>query len=67
MPDMNGRQLADAGRVLRPGLEVMFVTGYAETAVVSHGHLEPGMAIVTTPFVLDTLAHRIKTLIENQA
>jgi len=40
---MNGRQVADAGRALRPGLKVLFVTGYAENAVVGNGHLEPGM------------------------
>jgi CheY-like chemotaxis protein len=47
---MNGRQVADAARELRPGLKVLFVTGYAENAVLSHGHLEPGMQVVTKPF-----------------
>ena len=64
MPGMNGRQLADAGRVHRPGLKIMFVTGYAETAVISHGHLEQGMTVVTKPFALDALAGRIKGMIE---
>ncbi len=41
---MNGRQMADAARVTRPGLKVVFITGYAENAVVSQGHLEQGMA-----------------------
>ncbi len=67
MPGMNGRQLADAGRALRPDLKILFVTGYAETAVVSHGHLEAGMAIVTKPFMLDDLASRIKALIEQKS
>ena len=40
---MNGRQVADAGRALRPELKVLFITGYAENAVVGNGHLEPGM------------------------
>ena len=35
---MNGRQVADAGRMIRPGLKVLFITGYAENAVFSHGH-----------------------------
>ena len=64
MPGMNGRQLADAGRVQRPGLKVLFITGYAETAVISHGHLEEGMAVVTKPFALDVLANRIRGMIE---
>jgi CheY-like chemotaxis protein len=47
---LNGRQVADAARVLRPDLKVLFITGYAENAVISHGHLDPGMHVVTKPF-----------------
>ncbi len=60
---MNGRQVADAGRMLRPRLKVLFITGYAENAVVGHGHLEPGMRVLTKPFMMDVLARRIKDLI----
>ena len=60
---MNGRQVADAGRVTRPGLKVLFITGYAETAVLSHGQLEPGMHVLTKPFEMSALAGRIKELI----
>ncbi|GJD55592.1 PAS domain S-box protein [Methylobacterium dankookense] len=60
---MNGRQMADAGRVNRPGLKVLFITGYAENAAVGNGHLEPGMAVLTKPFVMEALASRIKDLI----
>ena len=60
---MNGRQVADAARDLRPGLKVLFITGYAENAVVGNGHLEPGMAVLTKPFAMDDLASRIRTLI----
>ncbi len=60
---MNGRQVADAGRALRPGLKVLFITGYAENAVLSHGHLDPGMQVMTKPFAMDALASRIKDLI----
>ena len=60
---MNGRQLADAARQLRPGLKVLFITGYAENAAVGNGHLEPGMAVLTKPFAMETLASRIKDLI----
>ena len=61
---MNGRQVADAGRQVRPGLRVLFVTGYAENAVLSHGHLDPGMHVLTKPFEIDTLARRVKEIIE---
>ncbi len=60
---MNGRQVADAGRALRPGLKVLFITGYAENAVVGNGHLEPGMRVLTKPFAMDQLASRIRDLI----
>jgi hypothetical protein len=40
---------ADAARVSRPELKVIFITGYAENAAVGNGHLESGMAILTKP------------------
>ncbi len=60
---MNGRQMADAARERRPDLKVLFITGYAENAVLGNGHLRPGMQVLTKPFVLETLATRIKELI----
>ncbi|MGI4766623.1 MAG: response regulator, partial [Janthinobacterium lividum] len=60
---MNGRQVADAARVLRPGLKVLFITGYAENAAVGNGHLDPGMAVLTKPFAMDDLAAKIRALI----
>jgi len=60
---MNGRQVADAGRVLRPGLKILFITGYAENALLSHGHLDPGMHVLTKPFAMEALATRIRALI----
>jgi PAS domain S-box-containing protein len=60
---MNGRQLADAARVGRPDLKILFITGYAENAVVGNGHLAPGMHLLTKPFDMDALATRIRELI----
>ncbi|QYF86092.1 PAS domain S-box protein [Brevundimonas sp. PAMC22021] len=60
---MNGRQMADAARLVRPDLEVLFITGYAENAVVGNGHLDPGMHVMTKPFAMEALASRIKALI----
>jgi CheY-like chemotaxis protein len=60
---INGRQLADAARTNRPDLEVLFITGYAENAVLNHGHLDKGMHVMTKPFQLDTFARRISDLI----
>jgi PAS domain S-box-containing protein len=62
---MNGRQLADAARAVRPHLKVLFITGYAENAVINHGHLEPGMQIMTKPFQVDALGTKIRHMIED--
>jgi PAS domain S-box-containing protein len=60
---MNGRQVADAARSLRPRLKVLFITGYAENAAIGHGHLDPGMHVLTKPFAMDELSNRIRDLI----
>jgi len=62
---MNGRQVADAARELRVNLKVLFVTGYAENAVLSHGHLDPGMQVVTKPFDMTVLSNRIQGMFDD--
>ncbi len=63
LPGLNGRQLADAGRELRPGLKVLFMTGYAENAVFASGILETGMSMVTKPFSMETLVSKVREMI----
>ena len=63
LPGMNGRQLADQARELRPGLKILFITGYAESAAISPGFLQPGMEMITKPFDLDHLAQRIRAMV----
>lgn len=60
---MNGRQLADAARRLRPGLKVLFLTGYAESAAVGSGRMEQGMEVMTKPFDLVALGNRVQNMI----
>jgi CheY-like chemotaxis protein len=60
---LNGRQMADAARVTRPRLKVLFITGYAENAAVGDGHLEAGMHVLTKPFAMQTLTNRIRSII----
>ncbi len=60
---MNGRQVADAARIRQHDLKIMFVTGYAENAVVGNGHLDPGMHILTKPFPIDELSRRIREIL----
>ena len=56
---MNGRQVAEAAREQQPGLPVLFITGYAGTA------LPPGVEVIGKPFELDTLVRRVGTLLES--
>jgi PAS domain S-box-containing protein len=63
LPGINGRQLADRAREARPGLKVLFITGYAESAAISEGFLQPGMEMITKPFDLDNLARRVRAMV----
>ncbi|WP_082491382.1 response regulator [Duganella sp. Leaf126] len=64
MPNgMNGRQLADAIRVRRPGLPILFITGYAEYTVLNHGDLDAGMQVLTKPFAAEQLGQRVGELL----
>ncbi|NGM33806.1 PAS domain-containing protein [Methylobacterium sp. DB0501] len=61
---MNGRQMAEAARETRSDLKVLLITGYAETAILGNGTLSPGMAVLTKPFSIETMAARIRSIIE---
>ena len=61
---LNGRQVADAARVLRKNLKVLFITGYAENAAIGNGLLDPGMEILTKPFAMATLGNKVRQMIE---
>ncbi len=60
---MNGRQLADAARKQRPGLKVLFITGYAENAAASDGWMEEDMQVMTKPFALNSLAAKVQSIL----
>lgn len=60
---LNGRQVADAARVAQPDLKVLFVTGYAENAVIGRGRLETDMSVLTEPFQMEVLSDRIREII----
>jgi PAS domain S-box-containing protein len=60
---LNGRQVADAALALRPKLQVLFITGYAENAALNHGHIGPGMALLTKPFAIPELVRRVERML----
>ena len=63
---LNGRQVADAAWATRPGLGVLFITGYADNAVLSHGHLAPGMEVLTKPFTIDDFTRRVENMLNER-
>jgi PAS domain S-box-containing protein len=61
---LNGRQVADAARVSRPDLKILFVTGYAETAALGNGLLAPGMGVLTKPFAMRQLNAKVRDMLD---
>ena len=64
LPGLDGRRMIEQARERRPGLKVLFITGYAENALFGGGHLEPGTQMMTKPFAIEALAGRIREMIE---
>ncbi|MCX4216399.1 PAS domain-containing protein [Pseudomonas sp. MCal1] len=62
LPGMNGRQMAEIARQHRPGLKVLFMTGYAQKAAERQGFLEDGMDMVAKPFSIEQLAGKIRAM-----
>jgi CheY-like chemotaxis protein len=54
---------ADQARETRPGLKILFITGYAENVAIAKGFLQPGMEMITKPFDLDNLSQRIREMV----
>jgi CheY-like chemotaxis protein len=60
---MNGRELADAARRIRPDLRVLFTSGYSESAIVHQGRLDPGVQLLSKPYRLAELARRLRRVL----
>lgn len=64
LPGINGRQLVDEVHRRRPGLKVLFTTGYARNAIVHQGRLDPGVELLTKPFTRAQLAARVRDVLD---
>jgi CheY-like chemotaxis protein len=67
MPGMNGRQLADAVKLLRPSIGVLYTSGYSENAIVHHGRLDPGVLLLAKPYRKADLARMIRKAVAERA
>ena len=61
---MNGRQLADEAVRRRPGLKVLFMTGYTRNAIVHHGRLDPNVHLISKPFSFRELEAKVRALLD---
>jgi CheY-like chemotaxis protein len=66
MPDQNGRELADEARRLRPGLRVLFTTGYTRNAIVHNGILDAGVNLIVKPYSIDQLARKLREVLDSR-
>ncbi len=64
MPDTNGRKLADTLRAARPGLRVLLMSGYPDSAIVNHGMLEAGVAYLAKPFTTEAVARKVSEVLK---
>ena len=63
MPDTNGRKLAETLRTARPGLRVLFMSGYPDGAIVNHGMLGPADAYLSKPFTTEAIARKVREVL----
>ncbi|WP_061849912.1 response regulator [Bradyrhizobium sp. DOA1] len=64
MPGMNGRALTEEAQRRRPGLKVLYMTGYSRDAIVHQGRLDRGVSLIQKPFTQSDLARRVQGVLE---
>jgi signal transduction histidine kinase/DNA-binding response OmpR family regulator len=66
MPEMSGRELAEVARKLRPGLKVLFTTGYTRNAIVHNGVLDSDTKLLSKPFSIEELAAKVREILDSE-
>lgn len=64
LPGKSGKVLADTASKLRPGLKILFTTGYSRNAIVHHGRVDPGVELLSKPFTYEQLAARVRDVLD---
>lgn len=64
LPGRTGKVLADETLIARPGLKVLFTTGYSRNAIIHHGRLDAGVRLLEKPFTFDQLARRVREVLD---
>jgi len=67
MPGMSGPEVAQAVTSMRPGTQVLYTSGYTDSAIGHHGVLEPGIAFLQKPFSADDLTRKVRVLLDEAA
>ncbi len=63
LPGMNGRQISDAAKAIRPDIRVLFTTGFTRNAIVHHGRLDSGVALLQKPLSQEVLARKVREML----
>ncbi|MGY3342690.1 ATP-binding protein [Bradyrhizobium sp. USDA 4459] len=66
LPGPSGKVLAEAAAKLRPGLRILFTTGYSRNAIVHHGRLDAGVQLISKPFTFEQLAVRVRDVLDQR-
>jgi FixJ family two-component response regulator len=67
MPQLNGQKLADRLLAIQPGLKVLFISGYSDTAIVNHGNLTINTAFLQKPFTPHDLVEKVREILPANA
>jgi FixJ family two-component response regulator len=67
MPGMNGRELGRRAQEIRPGLRVLYMSGYSRNAVVHQGRLDDGIELLQKPVTQNHLASRVRDVLDRAA